>query len=375
MMDEHHETPNSYFSELLDSNSIPSVVTPLADTALTTIVEPTLHVLPHETNQNSIFLYGHDTSQRILSMATEDNEEHSKPFLQRVQLIGPSNYIVRATGQVDNGAMRNCISKRRWDQYGHCLSALQPSPTRISVANGAEIKPIGRWFGTVKICGVGAPSWFEVFDSHGAFDIILGKPWLRQVKAIHDYATDEIVINQQGTRTVITNTNPPEPEPTVNAIQTQEESSPREQMDREWARIHQLRASPSPWRETRWAKYLTVDPMGEDDEETPPFLHGNNPPDSEEESTIPLSEKDRRKCHADKRQTLRDEEGEILLANILQENEERYERERLSKHKHKHKSRTRKPKVTPISEDANHIHLLQESERRIKTLRSKLEHL
>jgi hypothetical protein len=87
MMDEHHETPNSHFSELLDSNSIPSVVTPLADTTLTTIVEPTLHVLPHETNQNSIFLYGHDSSQRILSMTTEDNQERSKPFLQRVQLI------------------------------------------------------------------------------------------------------------------------------------------------------------------------------------------------------------------------------------------------------------------------------------------------
>jgi hypothetical protein len=115
--------------------------------------------------------------------------------------------------------------------------------------------------------------------------------------------------------------------------------------------------------------------MEEDNEETPPLLHRNNPPDSEEEPTIPLSEKDRRKCHADKRQTLRDEEGEILLANILQENEERYERERLSKPKRKRKRRTRKPKVTPISEDANHIHLLQESECRIKTLRSKLEHL
>jgi hypothetical protein len=279
MMDKHHETPNSYFLELLDSNSISSIVIPLADTALTTIVEQTSHVLPHETNQSTVFLYGHDTSQRILSMAAEDNQERSKPFLQRVQLIGPSDSVVRATGQVDDGVMRNCISKRQWDKYGHCLSPLKLSPTRIGVANGAEIKPIGRWFGTVKVCGVGAPSWFEVFDSHGTFDIILGKPWLRQVKAIHDYDSDEIIIDQQGTRTVITNTNAPEPtaEATINSIQTQTETSPREQLDREWARIHQIRASASPWRETRWAQYLLVDPMEPDETETPPLREDDHP--------------------------------------------------------------------------------------------------
>jgi hypothetical protein len=79
--------------------------------------------------------------------------------------------------------------------------------------------------------------------------------------------------------------------------------------------------------------------MGKDIEETPPLPYGNNPPDPEEEPTIPLSEKDRRRHHADKEQTLRDEEGEILLANILQENEERRKHERLSKPKPKHKKR------------------------------------
>ena len=142
MMDEHRETPNSYFSEQMDSTSMPTIASSHAIPHVT-IVEHRPPVPAPETNRTMIFLYGEDTSERILSMAATHSPERSKPFLQRIQLIGPDNYSVRATGQVDDGAMRNCISKRRWDQYGHCLSALQPSTTHISVANNAEIKPIG----------------------------------------------------------------------------------------------------------------------------------------------------------------------------------------------------------------------------------------
>ena len=86
--------------------------------------------------------------------------------------------IVRATGQVDDGAMRNCISKTRWDRYGHCLEPMEPSGTWIKVANDARIKSLGRWTGKVKVGGIEAESSFKVFDCKGAFDVILGKPWL-----------------------------------------------------------------------------------------------------------------------------------------------------------------------------------------------------
>ncbi|KAJ7665819.1 hypothetical protein B0H14DRAFT_3539497 [Mycena olivaceomarginata] len=55
------------------------------------------------------------------SIFSIDNDEvHTAPFLQRIQLLGPGEAIVRATGQVDDGAMKNCISKKRWEGYGHC---------------------------------------------------------------------------------------------------------------------------------------------------------------------------------------------------------------------------------------------------------------
>ncbi|KAF8056987.1 hypothetical protein FPV67DRAFT_1401614, partial [Lyophyllum atratum] len=120
----------------------------------------------------------------------------AKPFLQRIQLEGPAGEIVRATGQVDDGAMRNCISWRRWRGYGHLLGmdSLQPSRLRIGVANGSKTSSMGTWTGVVKVGGTTVTTTFEVFDCGNAFDVILGKPWLKQMRAIHDYETDHILL-------------------------------------------------------------------------------------------------------------------------------------------------------------------------------------
>src|ERR1700691_21803 len=182
--------------------------------------------------------------------------------------------------------MRNCISKRRWEHYVHCLTQLEPSKMHIKVANGSRIVPLGHWTGTVKVGKVGAPSSFEVFNCGDTFDVILSKPWLKAVKAKHDYSTDEITISHNGEKDVILNstidpttnhaqisvehkneTLPETPTPTLPTENTIAESNPIEQLDREWAQIHQIRTSGSPWKETRWAQYLNVDPMDTDEDD------------------------------------------------------------------------------------------------------------
>lgn len=214
--------------------------------------------------------------------------------------------------------MRNCISKRRWQQYNHCLSPLSPSTTKISVANGQEITPIGRWYGTIRIGQIGAPSSFEVFESNGAFDIILGKPWLKAVKAIHDYDTDEITISHNGQSEVITNSlattkRPSEPIEAISEYQTSKtptETSPADQFDKEWTRIHQIRASTFPWQETRWAQHLLVEPLDDDEDEDEVTADATK-------SNQTLSKKDRRLRRANTTRDQREVEGEILLANAI----------------------------------------------------------
>ena len=69
---------------------------------------------------------------------------------------GRDNAVVRATGQIDDGAMRNCISLDRWRRYRHILDNLSKSNTIISVANATEIKSIGMWTGTIQVGNTGA---------------------------------------------------------------------------------------------------------------------------------------------------------------------------------------------------------------------------
>ncbi|KAJ7135941.1 hypothetical protein C8R44DRAFT_869633 [Mycena epipterygia] len=134
-----------------------------------------------------------------------NNEQRTAPFLQRVQLLGPNGEVVCATAQVDDGAMKNCISKKRWDAYGHCLTLLAPTATRIRVASGGRVTPMGKWWGEVEVGGVRVQAWFEVFECGGVFDVILGKPWLHAVRGIHDYDADRIHIRAGTMEAVIGN--------------------------------------------------------------------------------------------------------------------------------------------------------------------------
>ena len=57
--------------------------------------------------------------------------------------------------------------------------------------------------GIVDVAGTEALQSFEIVNSKGTFQAILRKPWLGYVKAVHKYATDQIVIQTPGrTRTI-----------------------------------------------------------------------------------------------------------------------------------------------------------------------------
>ena len=193
-------------------------------------------------------MYNVPTSDRILLMSEpKHNTNKPKPFLQRIQLKGKRGTVVRATGQVDDGAMRNCISLDRWMKYGHCLDSLTKSTTIISVANATKIESKGTWTRTVQVGGTGALSHFEIFDCKGAFDVILGKPWLREVQAQHDYVTDSITIRKDGQQETIANILDTPSEDTNDKPET----PPEEQLTAEWTRISQMNVSKETHQEER----------------------------------------------------------------------------------------------------------------------------
>jgi hypothetical protein len=117
--------------------------------------------VPTQQNASQIYKYEVPVRERIMQMGMEEEKEQTKPFLQRIQLKGPQNVIVRATGQVDDGTSKNCISKNRWDRYGHCLSPLEPSNMLIKVTNDTQIRSMGRWHGGITVGGMEMQSMFE----------------------------------------------------------------------------------------------------------------------------------------------------------------------------------------------------------------------
>jgi len=61
--------------------------------------------------------------------------------------------------------------------------------------------------GIINIAGTEATQSFQVFNSHDAFQIILGKPWLNYVQAVHRYNIDQITFQTQGLEMTISNNN------------------------------------------------------------------------------------------------------------------------------------------------------------------------
>ena len=149
--------------------------------------------------------YNHPLPISIFTMSANHPHAKIRPFRQRIQISGPSQYAVRATAQVDNGAMRNCIGLHVWESYGHCLGPLSPTDTTISVANNTEVSCTGAWSGNVNLGGMKFHTHFVIFDCQGTFDIILGKPWLHEARAVHHYATDTIIVSTDTESAVIGN--------------------------------------------------------------------------------------------------------------------------------------------------------------------------
>lgn len=144
-------------------------------------------------NLTSVLPYSRPLLPKILSIS--HSHKDVCPFRQHIQLLGPNTCTVRSTAQVDNGAICNCTGLHIWTAYGLCLGDLTPTRMRVSVANNVKVQCAGTWSGLVCIGGTELLTQFLVFKCNRAFDVILGKPWLHEVCAIHNYITDIIEID------------------------------------------------------------------------------------------------------------------------------------------------------------------------------------
>src|ERR1700727_2008530 len=78
------------------------------------------------------------------------------------------------------------------------------------MANTAGLPSRGRWIGDVKLGNTQKRATFEVFPSGGCWSLLMGKPILQQLGAIHNYKDDTLRIPyNDGWQTLLSNTTQP----------------------------------------------------------------------------------------------------------------------------------------------------------------------
>ena len=126
-------------------------------------------------------------------------------YCQWVRLQGLRGKNVWMRTVIDNGAMLNTLCASVWEKQRDWLTPLGPSDVILSVADNHRIPSKGTWMGVVDVAGAKVTQSFEVFDSNRAFEIILGKLWLKSMRATHHYMTDEITIATDDRVATLTN--------------------------------------------------------------------------------------------------------------------------------------------------------------------------
>jgi len=159
------------------------------------VTADTSHMYNNVSNEHTLNLYRVDSLSKKFSV----------PFMHGVILDGPQGESVRFRSIFDDGAMVNVIDKPMFMKTAARLTQLAPSLRTLRMADGHLVASMGVWTGNITIGSAKCESSFEVFDSGGAWALLVGKPLLEQLKATHDYAMDTITIPQGDTSITISN--------------------------------------------------------------------------------------------------------------------------------------------------------------------------
>lgn len=128
-------------------------------------------------------------------MGEENGDEvEEKPFTHTLGLSGPDGEIVQVDALFDGGAMVGAMCLELFRQVQHLIGGGQPSRKRLRMADGTIVPSQAVWRGQMMLGGVCVEGQFEVFDSHGGWSFLFGKPLLRAFKALHDHGLDTVSI-------------------------------------------------------------------------------------------------------------------------------------------------------------------------------------
>ncbi|KAJ7158088.1 hypothetical protein C8R46DRAFT_839074, partial [Mycena filopes] len=127
------------------------------------------------------------------------------PFMHWVTLVMKNGVRVRLFALWDSGAGLGVLSKEMFLRVQGRLGTTSPGTKRLKMANGVLVWSLAHWSGTIEVEGVQIEGCFEVFDSRGSWDMLLGKPLQEKLGVIHDMKRDVVTLEANGKTATIFN--------------------------------------------------------------------------------------------------------------------------------------------------------------------------
>ncbi|KAF8749003.1 hypothetical protein RHS01_10377 [Rhizoctonia solani] len=165
----------------------------------------------------------------------ESKEARQWPMKMEVAITHMGEKIGRSVwGTVDGGAMLCVLDAVLWAQFEHFVGVLRPSQVVCRMANGVRVASMGTAVSEIEYQGHYWPIAFEILDSGGAFELLIGKDWLSANGARQDFLTDTLSLLSAGQTIYIGNANPesaqasitPKIERALPAEETKPEAAP-----------------------------------------------------------------------------------------------------------------------------------------------------
>ena len=146
-----------------------------------------------------------DAELQIFDLYAVNPEQPIRPFIHQLNIKAKGGEIIRVKANFDDGALANAMSTTKFNAIKHRLGHYGPSSRRLRMADGSIVKPAAVWYGKMEIKGVQVQGSFEVFESGGNWEFLLGKPLLAAFHAVHEYTNDTVTIENEGITTTLRN--------------------------------------------------------------------------------------------------------------------------------------------------------------------------
>ncbi|KAG1859494.1 hypothetical protein C8R48DRAFT_605610, partial [Suillus tomentosus] len=115
-----------------------------------------------------------------------------QPFMTQVNMYEEDGSSSGFHTHIDDRAMINVINAEAYHTASRRIGKLLPSTRVLRMADGSLVPSLCVWTGEIKWRTARTIVTFEVFPSGGSWKVLIGKPLLQQLHAVHDYTNDII---------------------------------------------------------------------------------------------------------------------------------------------------------------------------------------